>query len=57
MSDVVATFGHCNGTGTCGRGIREHSCSSCLEAHGYNGDGPLRLVICSVCDGTGKVRV
>lgn len=61
MSGVVATCGHCEGTGTCARGTRDHNCSSCVVHHASKrrgaGDGQLRLVICSVCNGTGKVRL
>lgn len=61
MSETVKC-GHCDGKGVCERGSGRWSCSTCTSAAGYAFNrGPIsgqgHAVKCSVCDGTGWVKV
>jgi len=51
------TCGHCDGKGACRRGRGDdNSCASCLQREGQGANNQM-IVKCSVCGGTGWVKV
>lgn len=63
MSNVVKC-GHCDGKGVCQNCTssegKKYSCETCFKADGgasRHGSGNMVTVKCSVCNGTGWIRV
>ncbi len=61
---IITTCGHCDGTGTCKRGLEIYSgerasCPDCiLNIFKYYNEKTKKFIVrCAVCNGSGKVRL